>query len=65
MVIVKLVVMFEREELQGDHRETPGESDLLRDHLIMIEWNEWLGKKRYGYYVFIMCYYVWIIYLHL
>ena len=58
MVIVKLVVMFEREELQGDHRETPGEWDLLRDHLIMIEWNEWLGKKHYGYYVFIMCYYV-------
>ena len=60
MVIVKLVVMFERawRSYHGDHRETPGESDLLRDHLIRIEWNEWLGKKHYGYYVFIMCYYV-------
>ena len=59
MVIVKLVVMFER---PGGVTRRPsgdsGESDLLRDHLILIEWNEWLGKKHYGYYVFIMCYYV-------
>ena len=35
------------EKLQGDHQETCTE-DLLRDHLIMIEWNEWPGKKHYN-----------------
>lgn len=29
--------------LRGNRTE-----DLLRDHLIMIEWNEWLGKKHYN-----------------
>ncbi len=49
MVIVKLVVMFEREELtwrpSGDSGGT-GSTKRSPDH------------EHYGYYVFIMCYYV-------